>query len=1172
MTAATATQFQPVVILHLTDLHFGWEPDDGRDASASDLRTNCLRSLLAALENLIRDQPGWKPDVVAISGDLGWQGQSKDYKAARKWLDKLKDAVELPYDKFLVCPGNHDIDRAAVERVTVPRNASEADSLLRVPVHADDLRGFVNFTKFCKARKFAPWKFSNSTNYLVGETMLVGLRFVALNSAWYCRGNQDRGNLWVGRMHLEHLIAKHSLCDASEATQPVVGMVHHPPKWWNDAETTSWPGRPSVEDSLAGRCHLLLTGHTHGDLREPDRIRRRAWHLTGGAAYADASHLNSVTLIRVEADHFSRLALRFDPQSADHQWERRAVTGPFLFREPQQSTAGAAEMAAPPLHRSIELYLQRLTEATRTIELLGMGRSATFDLPISDVYVPLTMVYSQRSDGDEPPEKGPRTKLADEFQSPAAEPDSDLLAWVLRQCQQQQKRGLVVLGEPGAGKTTWARQLAWRLASGNTHPQTLGLPPNIRPVLLKLRHLNPATITTSIDPLVSLRKFLSEATRSAAAPAGLEDPADHLWADTRSGILWILDGLDEVVDPQLRATVSSWIRESLKQRTSDWFVVTSRFQGYFSDNVLLGAGFLEFHVQGLTNQQVRQFINLWFQAAHRRVHGTTTMAAERAEADRRSLAEVLDTAPYQSPSMREMVTNPLLLTILCVVYHEEHSLPTKRAELYQHCVRVLLGLWRKEVFETQLNKPSAQPLNIEAAQAVLGRLAWWMHQQEQRTTAPLTELEKQATEGLRLVASSAELGSDGQQFIKRMREESGILAMGGEGRGHVGFLHLSFQEFLAAHHASRAGLAKELAEKAGSSWWREATLLSLRQSAQFCNDFFSCLLRSGAVQTQWDLMHRCLQEALDFPKAAFLERLQDHSVSPELRVAELRLLREQSAKLPELEQYCRSLLQKSPAASAELRDAAIEILTRFGHVIPSDLPTANTVRFHERSGQSLVWIPPGSFRMGSTRGDGDERPVHTVELTKGFSIGMYPVTNEQYSRFLTQAKYSVTPEYWNNSRFNQPTQPVVGVSWHDAVAYCKWAGGRLPTEAEWEYACRAGSASEYCFGNDEQLLAEYAWYSANSNRQTQPVGGKRPNDWGLYDMHGNVWEWCADWYDSGYYKTSPALDPLGPSSGSSRVLRGGSWGSEPVFVRCAFRGSVTPVRRSYGSGFRLVLE
>ena len=182
---------------------------------------------------------------------------------------------------------------------------------------------------------------------------------------------------------------------------------------------------------------------------------------------------------------------------------------------------------------------------------------------------------------------------------------------------------------------------------------------------------------------------------------------------------------------------------------------------------------------------------------------------------------------------------------------------------------------------------------------------------------------------------------------------------------------------------------------------------------------------------------------------------------------------------------------------------------------------------------------------------------------------MTEVTQEQYQKVMGT----------NPSQFKGPQNPVEKVSWADAVEFCgklsampaeKTAGHvyRLPTEAEWEYACRSGTTTAYGFGDDASRLGDYGWFDGNSDSSTHPVGEKKPNAWGLYDMHGNVWEWCQDWY--GDYPSGSTTDPTGPSSGSFRVDRGGSWCSSAGYCRSAYRYRNAPESRGNFLGFRVL--
>jgi formylglycine-generating enzyme required for sulfatase activity len=213
------------------------------------------------------------------------------------------------------------------------------------------------------------------------------------------------------------------------------------------------------------------------------------------------------------------------------------------------------------------------------------------------------------------------------------------------------------------------------------------------------------------------------------------------------------------------------------------------------------------------------------------------------------------------------------------------------------------------------------------------------------------------------------------------------------------------------------------------------------------------------------------------------------------------------------------------------------------------------VRLNPKDGLKYVWIPPGTFMMGCSPGDNecgdDERPAHQMTITRGFWIGQTPVTAGAYKRFSEATGHQMPGAPNFNNGWANENMPIVNVTWDDARAYCGWMGGRLPTEAEWEYAGRAGSTDSR-YGN----LDDIAWYIGNSGDQTHEVAQKRANDFGLYDMLGNVWQWVNDRYAENYYHNSPSQDPSGPSSGRNHVLRGGSWVIYPMVVRVSDRSGI----------------
>jgi formylglycine-generating enzyme required for sulfatase activity len=256
----------------------------------------------------------------------------------------------------------------------------------------------------------------------------------------------------------------------------------------------------------------------------------------------------------------------------------------------------------------------------------------------------------------------------------------------------------------------------------------------------------------------------------------------------------------------------------------------------------------------------------------------------------------------------------------------------------------------------------------------------------------------------------------------------------------------------------------------------------------------------------------------------------------------------------------RATIQERPSLSA----TAPRPTSNGGNTTATNNPTAGTV-VRNQQGIEMVWIPTGSFMMGSTNGGADEKPAHQVTINYSFYIGKYEVTQAQW-----QSVMGNNPSNFKDCGGNCPVEQV---SWDDAQNFINKLNEsndgfryRLPTEAEWEYACRAGTTGDYA-GN----LSEMAWYSENSGSKTHAVGSKRPNDWGLADMHGNVWEWCQDWYHDSY-NGAPTDGSAWLSGGAQmyRALRGGSWFGNATYLRSACRVDDTPGYRVNSVGFRVV--
>jgi formylglycine-generating enzyme required for sulfatase activity len=584
-------------------------------------------------------------------------------------------------------------------------------------------------------------------------------------------------------------------------------------------------------------------------------------------------------------------------------------------------------------------------------------------------------------------------------------------------------------------------------------------------------------------------------------------------------------------------------------------VVTCRFAGY--GGARLGADFLELHLRPLSREQSEAFIANWYRIVETALNPSPDPSAGEALARTRAteLIERLRAPDYRAARLVTMTRNPLLLANLCLVHRDRGTLPTGRARLYSECIDVLLEHWRQ-------SKGLSVDVTAEAGRRALQPVALWLHTQEGRVRASAEELAPVLEPALGTVQYK---GGGATDFLRTVRDASGLLT--GWGQDQYGFMHLGFQEYLAASELRRrvlegdASAVQILADGYSQSWWQEVILIlvALGNPSAFVPFMREVVQRKAFVQHR-QLLALIFEDASEVSEEPFVELIGLSGEGPGLFERQLVALQVLGRYFSREYAGVSGLLRHHPLLAGiqswplphSMTSAGVEdrevIVTKNGEV-------------------ELVPIPGGTFTMGSPQSEvhrlENEGPQHTM-IVPAFYLGRYPVTNEEYGRFLRANPSEPEPGHWAIRHLSQARQPVVAVSWEQAQRFAQWAGCRLPTEAEWEYACRAGvEASRYGELND------IAWSHGNSGKQSHPVGEKLANAFGLHDMLGNVWEWCLDSFSP--YLRGPVVDPSG-TVGAARVIRGGAWDHPASHTRAARRVAYRADSSRSVIGFRVARD
>jgi predicted MPP superfamily phosphohydrolase len=498
-----------IKILHLSDLHFGWDENQ----SQKDNRQIALYNLIEKLENL---DVSWKPNCVCITGDIGWRGSVKDYEEATKWINKLLERLTIKNENLFLCPGNHDVNRALALDNIRPANSNDADRVLKVPIPEHYLKPFEAYSNFCDSIGIPRLKLGESENNLIGVRKLGNISFITINTAWFSQGNDDKGNLWIGLPLIKHLFARNQIRSIEQSNGEItIALFHHPKEWLNDAEQRAEDyGRENTFDYLASRCHLILTGHTHGEVRKADRFTEGAYHLSGGATYAGGSYYNSFRIIKVENDKFIYRSFEYDPRSPSNNWQSKGeITGlPFFLQIDDGNVQKTKLSDSLNTFREKSLYNAEkiIQDKSRAIKPIGVLPKT---LPLEVLQTNKGQHHSFSSDH----------RLILDSKNQVKLPLSIAI---------KQSRRTLILGDLGTGKSTLVA--LYTKQSLQENPKSFAL-------IVPARSIKDYQTFTARKFLELISKYYNEQINPAGQPINIENLLNE-----RIETTLVIDGLDEV--------------------------------------------------------------------------------------------------------------------------------------------------------------------------------------------------------------------------------------------------------------------------------------------------------------------------------------------------------------------------------------------------------------------------------------------------------------------------------------------------------------------------------------------------------------------------------------------------------------------------------------------------
>ena len=1109
-----------ISILHLSDIHFKKREKEGFRYFQADVEQKMITAIGEHVKK--HDIPGF----AAITGDISFDG--KEYTRAENFFNKLKE--KLPGTVFLPVPGNHDVDRSEVDDLFSLHNIVENAKINQFLENKKRIKKYIipKFRKFIKfARSLNKDLYKLKDDYFWVKNFKVkdkNISFLGLNSAWACENDNDRNNITLGYPQVMEAFER-----SKKITNRIL-LMHHPVfNWFNEPDFSTY------DTKIFQNCSLILHGHTHKDnafsyegpsngciCLGANAFFTRQENCYIGFQFLDVEFIDNGINVRV-------WPYILDERSKDFEHDRirwgEAQGGKEYYDI--SSTKGASEPPGEPLQLKIpEGYRNWIKAFYSTFDLKYLGKKKnTVDIEISKAYIRIETTNPfykaleekliKKKDLEFREEKTKPEKTGTKDEPPTIDIE-ELLARV--PC-------IVLRGQAGMGKSMLVKHLTYTITQGICK----NLLKEYLPVMIFLKDLGGILKEKrkTSDDIITFESLLKSYLENTKCQLNWQVVANYISAQRA---LFLLDGVDEVPDDdETRLELVRIIASFYLDNKDNRFLVTSRPPGIEGDVAKSFKGKI-FDIQDLDEKMIFTFITDWFREVSSQAEGRAADLSKKMKVDIKANENVYD-----------LIKNPLLLKAGCILYKDEETIPEQRADLYSRVVERLLS--------GRFISPKS-PVKVPQAREYLMNLAFDLQKKEKKEIESREAREKLGRIFTREKEETKTSYKDRIGTLFNFIERNcGLLKRSSHNK--ISFSHLTFQEFLAGNHILNEEIGYE--EFLKNPWWKETLLLFLGylniEHKIKSNNIVKEIFKAGDRYEEkryylWLLAARALSEFQE------TDRVEDFV----------------SLTKKKLSFIIGSLV------NVEDRFEAGEILGKLGD--PRIRPDA------------MVKVETGEFIRGSDKkkADSDEKPLRKIYLDE-FLIGKYPVTNHEYKKFVDDHGYGNknfwTEEgwkwkqkekinessFWHDREWKGENFPIVDISWYEACAYAKWLSKktgdayRLPTEAEWEKAARGTDGRVYPWGND--------FYKSKCNSdvtglgRTSPVGifpeGTSPFD--CFDMSGNVWEWCSDWFGKEYYKKSSAKNPKGPSSGPYRVFRGGSWSMSPKFCRASFRGRNHPYFR-----------